>query len=71
MEGAGGVWGLKRTPCYSGKFRCRRVSPIASVAGDGLLPDHRPGAQPQREGLVFCLISAIETAPGESRALGS
>jgi hypothetical protein len=33
--------------------RSRRVSPIASGRGDGLLPDHRAGAQPQRQELVF------------------
>jgi hypothetical protein len=33
--------------------RYRRVSPIASGRGDGLLPDHRAGAQPQRQELVF------------------
>src|SRR5260221_309744 len=37
--------------------RNRRVSPIASGRGDGLLPDHRAGAQPQRQELVFMVES--------------
>jgi hypothetical protein len=51
-----------RETCSSGSVRGafgnerpyrERVSPIASGRGDGLLPDHRAGAQPQRQELVF------------------
>jgi hypothetical protein len=39
--------------------RSRRVSPIVSGPADGLLPDHRAGAQPQRQELAFMPEGAI------------
>ena len=39
--------------------RYRRVSPIASGRGDGLLSDHRAGAQLGRQELVFMPRSGL------------
>jgi hypothetical protein len=45
-----------------------RVSPIASGRGDGLLPDHRAGAQPQRQELVFMPLKRPCRGMGERRS---
>jgi hypothetical protein len=52
-----------------GKVWNRRVSPIASGRGDGLLPDHRAGAQPQRQELVF-MPRSRPSRPSRSAQVG-